>query len=67
MKNIVDVLRQKEAELQQLQKDIELLRNAMRLLADEGDSRPEPVMRPAPVPASRAKESAAEVGPRQFP
>jgi hypothetical protein len=65
MKNIVDVLRQKEAELQQLQKDIDLLRSAMRLLSDEGDSRPEPVMRP--VPASRAKESAAEVGPRQFP
>ena len=35
MKNIFEVLRQKEAELQQMQKEIEALRMAARLLADE--------------------------------
>lgn len=37
MKNIYEVLRQKELELQQLQKDIEALRVAARLLADDND------------------------------
>ena len=37
MKNIFEVLRQKEADLQQLQKDIEALRVAARLLADDED------------------------------
>ena len=39
MKNIYDVLRQKENEIQQLQKDIEALRVAARLLADDNDAR----------------------------
>ena len=38
MKNIYEVLRQKELELQQLQKDIEALRVAARLLADDGET-----------------------------
>lgn len=38
MKNIFDVLRQKESDLQQLQKEVEALRIAARLLADESDS-----------------------------
>ena len=38
MKNIYEVLRQKELELQQLQKDIEALRVAARLLADDSDA-----------------------------
>jgi hypothetical protein len=38
MKNIYEVLRQKESELQQLQKDIEALRVAARLLADESEA-----------------------------
>ena len=38
MKNIYEVLRQKENEIQQLQKDIEALRVAARLLADDGDA-----------------------------
>jgi hypothetical protein len=38
MKNIYEVLRQKELELQQLQKDIEALRVAARLLADDNDA-----------------------------
>ena len=37
MKNIYEVLRQKENEIQQLQKDIEALRVAARLLADDND------------------------------
>jgi hypothetical protein len=78
MKNIFEVLRQKEAELQQMQKEVEALRMAARLLADEGDprsERSETSMRPViaaagPVPAPRAnKEVPAifEAGPRQFP
>ncbi len=77
MKNIYDVLRQKEAELQQLQKEIEALRIAARLLADEGEVRAESAARPTAVAssaaplraASPAKEAVAawETGPRQFP
>ena len=37
MKNIYEVLRQKENEIQQLQRDIEALRVAARLLADDND------------------------------
>jgi len=75
MKNIFDVLRQKEAELLQMQKEIEALRVAARLLAEEGDLKSETSMRPViaaagPVPAPRAnKEVPAifEAAPRQFP
>lgn len=35
MKNIYDVIKQKEAQVQQLQKEIEALQIAARLLADE--------------------------------
>ena len=38
MKNIADVLKQKEIEYMQLQKDIEALRVAARLLADDDSS-----------------------------
>ena len=37
MKNIYEVLRRKEAELQELQKDIDALRLAVRLLAEDDD------------------------------
>ena len=37
MKNIYEVLRQKENDVQQLQKDIEALRVAARLLADDNE------------------------------
>jgi hypothetical protein len=74
MKNIYDVLRQKEAELQQIQKEIEALRVAARLLAEEGDPRAESVMRPAVVPSppesvSRSKQASPvfDAGSRQFP
>jgi len=74
MKNIFDVLKQKEAELQQIQKEVEALRVAARLLSDESEARMDAAIRPAavpagPVPAPRAKEVAAgfDAGPRQFP
>jgi hypothetical protein len=77
MKNIYEVLRQKEAELQQLQKEIEALRVAARLLAEEGDPRLDSAVRPViaptgPVPApaprsSREAPAGFEAGPRQFP
>jgi hypothetical protein len=74
MKNLFDVLRQKEAELQQIQREIEALRVAARLLSDEGDMRTETVMRPAVVPAapepvSRGKQATAvfDASSRQFP
>jgi len=45
MKNIYDVIRQKEAEIGQLQKEIEALRLAARLLTEESDLRAEGVGR----------------------
>ena len=72
MKNIFEVMRQKEAEIQQLQREIEALRTAARLLVDENDPSPDsfarssnagtnsaPVLRPA-VPQS-AVSGKAEV------
>jgi hypothetical protein len=38
MKNIYEVMRQKELEVQGLQRDIEALRVAARLLADDNDA-----------------------------
>jgi len=72
MKNIFDVLRQKEAELQQIQKEIEALRIAARILSDEGEPRLEPAIRsgamPAgPVAAPRPKDGPFDATPRQFP
>ncbi|MGI9104446.1 MAG: hypothetical protein ACR2IF_18535 [Terriglobales bacterium] len=73
MKNIYDVLRQKESELQQLQRDIETLRAAARLLSEESE---EPAVkaavnssaRPAAVPATmKPADSYPAAGIRQFP
>lgn len=79
MKNIYDVLSQKEIELAQLQKEIEALRLAARLLSDEGE-KTEPISRSPgvvagpvitpPRPATPVAEAAvpwAETGLRQFP
>jgi hypothetical protein len=67
MKNISEVMRQKEAEIQQLQKDLDVLRAAARLLNEEGETESP---KPAAVP-SRAAASAApaprETVLRQFP
>ncbi len=77
MKNLYEVLRQKENEIQQLQKDIEALRVAARLLADDSDaeqttSRPTtstPRVTAAAVSASvkPADTLGPAVGIRQFP
>jgi hypothetical protein len=47
MKDINEVIRRKEAELQQLQRDVESLRIAVRLLSEDGDSSTAYVPRPA--------------------
>jgi len=56
MKNIFDVLKQKEAELQQLQREIEALRIAARLLAEE-----EPASATMSKPASAAASAPVTV------
>jgi hypothetical protein len=74
MKNIYEVMRQKEAEIQQLQREIEALRTAARLLVDENDPSPDsfarsssnagtnsaPVLRPAA--SQSAVQGKTEVG-----
>jgi len=69
MKDINEVIRRKEAELQQLQRDIEALRVAERLLAEEGAGaayalRPTTgnAYAPPPRPASAAGVSEAGRG-----
>ena len=74
MKNIYEVLRQKENEIQQLQKDIEALRVAARLLADDSEL---DTVRSAASTGTAPRVSAAAgkpadtlspaVGIRQFP
>jgi hypothetical protein len=59
MKNIYEVLRQKENEIQQLQKDIEALRVAARLLADDNDV---DTVRPATSAGTAPRVSTAAVG-----
>ena len=46
MKNIFEVLRQKEAELEHLQKDVEALRLACRLLGDGDPDQAEKAIHP---------------------
>ncbi|MBO0910493.1 MAG: hypothetical protein J2P13_01770 [Acidobacteria bacterium] len=48
MKNVYEVLRQKELELARLEKEVEALRVAAPLLSDDKENAPEPV---APKPA----------------
>jgi hypothetical protein len=38
MKSLVEVLRQKESELQQIQAEVDALRLALRLVSEEGES-----------------------------
>lgn len=76
MKNIFDVINQKEAEAQQLQKEIDALRLAARLLSEESEksvlaaaaSGAAPVRQgPASHVASVPSKDAAQGGLRQFP
>lgn len=77
MRNIYEVIREKEAELQQLLKELEALRLSARLLADERDGKevkveaepPKPVRAGVPI-ASLATDTEvvlASVPRRQFP
>ncbi len=79
MKNIHDVLRQKELEIQQIQREIEALRLVSRLLADDPETEasavrtsvPSAVAAPRP-PAVMAKPTdggftVPQAGIRQFP
>jgi hypothetical protein len=57
MKNIFDLLRQKEDALKQLQAEVDALRLAARLLADDDQQAPkspEVMPKPAPVPRTTA-------------
>jgi hypothetical protein len=65
MKNIQDVIRSKEQQLQQIQKELEALKLAAKLLTEDGDAAA-PAARPAAAttapgmvmrPASAAKDS----------
>jgi outer membrane protein TolC len=63
MKNINEVLKQKEAELQQVQREVEALRLAIRLLSEESDPRLEmrPLTPTATMPDPRPKGTVADV------
>ena len=50
MKNVYEVLRQKELELARLEKEVEALRVAAPLLSDDKDSLGEPTAKPTLAP-----------------
>ncbi len=74
MRNIYEVIRQKEAELQQLLKELEALRLSARLLADEKDAKvdvevPKPARVVTPIAAIQTDTEVvlASAPRRQFP
>lgn len=68
MKNIVEVLRQKETELQQIQVEIEALRIAIRLVSEDGDNPERSLATSGTSSESRVKEiSTSPTAIRQFP
>lgn len=68
MKNIVDVLKQKETELQRVQAEIDALRVALRLMSEEGDSLGPSLVATGTSSESRVQEiSTSSVATRQFP
>ncbi len=80
MKNLYEVLRQKELEVQQLQKEIEALRLAARLLADDNETESSSTRSVTQVPTPRVSAAAvaaavkpaeplnaSAAGIRQFP
>ena len=56
MKNIQDVLREKEAEIEKLNREIKLLRVAARMLEDDGQSQPGVIAMPRPAEAAMSLE-----------
>ncbi|HUK87506.1 MAG TPA: hypothetical protein VLT85_07555 [Terriglobales bacterium] len=68
MKNIYEVLRQKEQEIRRLEKEIEALRIVLPMLAEDSDvprqrEVPEPYRPPVPTPAVFAASTAPAVAP----
>jgi prefoldin subunit 5 len=66
MKNIVEVLKQKEAELGQLQLEVEALRVAIRLLSDDSENSGR-VLAPTGTSSSVKEIKTGSDGMRQFP
>ena len=70
MKNLFDVLKQKEDQVQQLERDIEVLRVAARMLVEETDAN-DAVIEQGSAAAGRGAQgtysAARENAPRQFP
>ena len=67
MKNIVEVLRKKEMELQQIQAEVEALRVALRLLSEDGENLARPLV-PTGLPESRVTEiNTGSNATRKFP
>jgi len=68
MKNIQDVLREKEAEIEKLNREIKLLRVAARLLEDEGQGRTaEPMLRQMDAAPTSLPEPVLDVLPAAGP
>jgi hypothetical protein len=69
MKNIVEVLKQKEAELQQLQVEVEALRVAIRLVSEDPEDSVRISAPAGPSFESRVKETpkVSDATTRQFP
>jgi len=67
MKNIQDVLRDKEAEIEKLTREIKLLRVAVRLLDDEAQNQParpmDPIQRHVETAAMSLEEPVLDVLP----
>ncbi|HTT60232.1 MAG TPA: hypothetical protein VMG35_00270 [Bryobacteraceae bacterium] len=62
MRDINEVIRRKEAELQQLQRDVEALRVAAQLLLEEGETGAAHLSRPTAGTAGRPAPSASQAG-----
>jgi hypothetical protein len=56
MKNVYEVLRQKELEMARLEKEVEALRIAAPLLSDDKDAGSEPVAKPTLASSSLAPQ-----------
>lgn len=76
MRNIADVLRQKESELQNLEREIDALKLAMRLCSDEAErtesfkldpATAETAVGPRPIRGVSYDEPPAQKAMKQFP
>jgi hypothetical protein len=68
MKSIVEVLKQKESELQQVQLELDALRLVMRLMSEDGEASGSSLAPTGTSSESRVKEiSASPAAKRQFP